>query len=176
MFESNDTFIEEAVKVKETSEIKSKKLGAIAILIILLTTTISLTGILQIVTSVLLIVVGILLIIFITNNKNVEYEYDYTNGSLAIAKIIDNSKRKELLTVESAQLKMVAAVGTNESLKYDHVKLKTYDCSAHDEEAKDYILVAHDEAKGYDFKVIFTPSEALLTAMERYNKRDIYRG
>ena len=176
MFESNDTFVEEAVKVKESSEVKSKKLGAMAMLVILLGGTVTLAGPIQMVLTVLFIVLAIVTIIFFMNNKNVEYEYDYTNGSLSIAKIIDNSKRKELLTVESAHLKMVAAVGTNESLKYDNVKLKTYDCSAHDEEQKDYILVAHNEAKGYDFKVIMTPSDKLLSAMERYNKREIYRG
>ena len=109
-------------------------------------------------------------------NRNIEYEYDYTNGSLEIAKIIDNSKRKKIVNVESAEVKLVAEIGTNESLRFDHVKLKTFDCSAHDSEMKDYILVAHNEAKGYDFKVLFTPSDKLLTAMERYNKRDIYRG
>ena len=70
---------------------------------------------------------------------------------------------------------MVAAVGTNESLKYDHVKLKTYDCSTGNKEDKTYILVAHSEAKGNDFKVIFNPTAKLLDAMSKYNKHDIYR-
>ena len=175
MFETNDTFVEEAVKVKESSQEKSKKLASIAITIILLYSTISLArGILVIISAILLIAFGIYTIILYTN-KNIEYEYDYTNGSLEIAKIIDNSRRKKVVAVESSEIRLVAAIGTNESLKFDHVKLKTYDCSAHDEEQKDYILVAHSEAKGNDFKVIFNPSEKLLSAMEKYNKRDIYR-
>ncbi len=175
MFETNDTFVEEAVKVKESSQEKSKKIASIAITIILLYSTISLArGILIIISAILLIAFGIYTIILYTN-KNIEYEYDYTNGSLEIAKIIDNSRRKKVVAVESSEIRLVAAIGTNESLKFDHVKLKTYDCSAHDEEQKDYILVAHSEAKGDDFKVIFNPSEKLLSAMEKYNKRDIYR-
>ena len=175
MFETNDTFVEEAVKVKESSQEKSKKIASIAITIILLYSTISLArGILIIISAILLIAFGIYTIILYTN-KNIEYEYDYTNGSLEIAKIIDNSRRKKVVAVESSEIRLVAAIGTNESLKFDHVKLKTYDCSAHDEEQKDYILVAHSEAKGHDFKVIFNPSEKLLSAMEKYNKRDIYR-
>lgn len=176
MFESNDTFVEDAVKVKETSEDKSKKLAVLGLTAILLGASVTAPGIFQIIATFLFIVIAMLALIKFSSNNNVEYEYDYTNGSLEIAKIINNSKRKAVVTVESAQLKMVAAVGTNESLKYDHVKLKTYDCSAHDEEMKDYILVAHNEEKGYDFKVKFTPSDKLLTAMEKYNKRDIYRG
>lgn len=176
MFESNDTFVEEAVKVIESAQDRTKKMGALIVTIMLLYSTISLSrGFLTIISAIMLIIMSILTIILFTN-KNIEYEYDYTNGSLEIAKIIDNSKRKSVVTIESSEVKMVAAIGTNESLKYDHVNLKTYDCSAHDEEQKDYILVAHSEAKGNDFKVLFTPSDKLLTAMEKYNKRDIYRG
>ena len=176
MFESNDTFGEDAVKVRENASSKQRKAALVAVLVILLATTVSTVGILQLVLAILLIVDSIMVLREFVYNKNVEYEYDYTNGSLEIAKIINNEKRKKIVTIESAEIKLVAAMGTNESLKFDHVQLKTYDCSAHDEEQKDYILVAHSEAKGNDFKVLFTPSDKLLTAMEKYNKRDIYRG
>ena len=175
MFESNDTFVEDSVKVLETPQERAKKSGAAICTVLLMLATISMTGVIKLILSVLLIVFGILTIILFMN-KNIEYEYDYTNGSLEVAKIIDNSKRKKVVSIESAEIKLVAAIGTNESLRFDHVNLKTYDCSAHNDELKDYILVAHNEAKGYDFKVLFTPSDKLLTAMERYNKRDIYRG
>ncbi len=174
MFETNDTFVEEAVKVIETAQYKTKKTAAALITFVLLVGTVGFSrGILTIIMAILLIIMGIFTIILYTN-KNIEYEYDYTNGSLEIAKIINNEKRKKVVNIESNEVKMVAAVGTNESLKYDHVQLKTYDCSAHDSEQKDYILVAHSEAKGNDFKVIFNPSEKLLSAMKRYNKQDIY--
>ncbi len=176
MFESNDTFVEEAVKVIETAQDKTKKTAASIITLLLLVSLVTYSrGFLTIIMAILLIAMSIYTII-LYSNKNIEYEYDYTNGSLEIAKIINNEKRKKIVTIESAEIKMVAEVGTNESLKYDHVQLKTYDCSAHNEEQKDYILVAHSEAKGNDFKVLFTPSDKLLTAMEKYNKRDIYRG
>lgn len=175
MFESNDTFVEDAVKVVETQQDKAKKTAALVMTLMLLFATANFSrGPLTIVMVILLIVLAILTILLFTN-KNIEYEYDYTNGSLEIAKIINNSKRKKIVSIESSEIKLIAAIGTNESLKFDHVKLKTFDCSAHNEELKDYILVAHSEAKGYDFKVLFTPSEDLLNAMERYNKRDMYR-
>ena len=173
MFETNDTFIEEAVKSKETSSEKTQKIACITATIIFLLGTLLTWGVFKIISVVLFMIFASLTYI-ILGNKNIEYEYDYTNGSLEIAKIINNEKRKKVVTVESSELKMVAAVGTNESLKFDHVQLKTYDCSAHNDEVKDYILVAHSEAKGNDFKVIFNPSEELLNAMKRYNKRDIY--
>ncbi|MBO6283406.1 MAG: hypothetical protein J6M63_05695 [Pseudobutyrivibrio sp.] len=174
MFETNDTFVEEAVKVIETAQDKTRKTCAAVVTFLLLVATVTYSrGILTIIMAILLIIMAIFTII-LYSNKNIEYEYDYTNGSLEIAKIINNEKRKKVVNIESNEVKMVAAVGTNESLKYDHVQLKTYDCSAHDSEQKDYILVAHSEAKGNDFKVIFTPSDKLLNAMAKYNKHDIY--
>ncbi|SHJ19171.1 DUF6106 family protein [Pseudobutyrivibrio xylanivorans] len=176
MFESNDTFVEDSVKVLETAQDKQRKLGLMAMCLVSLGGFTVMDNHLKYIFLIAFIVMIVIDLFLIVNNKNVEYEYDYTNGSLEIAKIIDNSKRKKVVTIESSEIKMVAAMGTNESLRFDHVQLKTYDCSAHNEELKDYILVAHSEAKGNDFKVLFTPSDKLLTAMEKYNKRDIYRG
>ena len=174
MFESNDTFVEEAVKVLETAQDKQRKIGLMALCLVTLGGFTVMDNHLKYIFLIAFVVIMLIDLFLIVNNKNVEYEYDYTNGSLEIAKIIDNSKRKKVVTVEASEVKMVAAIGTNESLKYDHVQLKTYDCSAHDSEQKDYILVAHSEAKGNDFKVLFTPSEKLLNAMSKYNKHDIY--
>lgn len=174
MFESNDTFVEDAVKVKLSGADRAKNNGLIAVSLLLLWATISITGAARLIVAVLFVICAVITVIVLMN-RNIEYEYDYTNGSLEIAKIVDNSKRKKIVSIESAELRMVAAVGTNESLKYDNVKLKTYDCSAHDPNIKTYILVAHSEAKGNDFKVIFNPSEKLINAMMKYNKREIYQ-
>jgi len=173
MFESNDTFVEEAVKVVESGAMKAKKLCLLAATLLFCVAMISTTGIIKTILAILTIVAG-LSYCWILGYKNIEYEYDYTNGSLEIAKIINNEKRKKVVSIEPSEVKLVAAVGTNESLKYDHVNLKTYDCSSNQEDDKDYILVAHSEPKGYDFKVIFNPSEKLLNAMSKYNKHEIY--
>ena len=91
MFESNDTFVEDAVKSKETSEDKIKKAASIVAAVVFLGATVVTAGIVQIASIVLLIVNAVIAFILI-GNKNIEYEYDYTNGSLEIAKIINNSK------------------------------------------------------------------------------------
>ena len=171
MFESNDTFVEDAVKSKPTGSQGAIRIASLVITIILAIAT--LMGVFLPFSAVLCIIF-IVITFIIMGNKNIEFEYDYTNGSLEIAKIINNEKRKKIVSVESAEIRQIAAIGTNESLKYDNVKMKIYDCSAHDENVKDYILVAHNEEKNYDFKVLFSPSEKLINAMKKYNKRDIY--
>ena len=104
MFESNDTFVEEAVKVIETAQDKTKKTAATVITLILLVSLVTYSrGFLTIIMAILLIAMAIYTII-LYSNKNIEYEYDYTNGSLEIAKIINNEKRKKVVNVESSVL------------------------------------------------------------------------
>ncbi len=174
MFETNDTFIEEAVKAKAKPSDAAKKGGMVAVTVILLLSVPVLGGVPGLVASGLLIASAIYTIVLM-GYKNIEFEYDYTNGSLEIAKIINNEKRKKVLSIESSEVKLVAALGTNEALKFDNVKLKTYDCSTGNSEDKTYILVGHSEAKGNDFKVVFNPSEDLINAMYKYNRNEVYK-
>ncbi|MBO6129802.1 MAG: hypothetical protein J6P79_13050, partial [Pseudobutyrivibrio sp.] len=64
MFETNDTFVEEAVKVIETAQDKQRKICALAVTFLLLGGTVSFSrGFLTIIMAILLIIMGILTII-----------------------------------------------------------------------------------------------------------------
>lgn len=168
MFESNDTFVEQVVKSKATAMDKMPRTILLVATILLFLASIVVAPSLFIVAVIL----GVLTYMFWP--VNFEYEYDYTNGSLVIARITNNSKRKVIASVESAEVRLIAAEGTNESLRYDHVQLKTIDASAHVEDMKNFVLVAHDDKKNADYKIVFNPNEKLLNAMKRYNKREIF--
>ncbi|MCR4694970.1 MAG: DUF6106 family protein [Pseudobutyrivibrio sp.] len=170
MFESNDTYVEEAVKSAETKKQSTVKNCFLALTIILLAATAIMPNLI----FTILLIVSAIFTILKFSEKNVEYEYIYTNGSLDVAKIINNSKRKKVVSVESADVMMIAELGTNEALKYDNANMKFFDCSAHNEEKTDYILVGHSQEKDFDFKMLFTPGEKLMNAMKRYNKQKIY--
>ncbi|CBK75500.1 hypothetical protein CIY_29780 [Butyrivibrio fibrisolvens 16/4] len=105
MFESNDTFVEDAVKVVETPQDKTRKLGLMAMCLVTLGGFTVMDNHLKYIFLIAFIVLIVIDLFLIVNNKNVEYEYDYTNGSLEIAKIIDNSKRKKLLVSNQARLR-----------------------------------------------------------------------
>ena len=169
MFESNDTFVEQAVKSNETGKQKGLK---VFFAIMVLVSAFFMFSFSFIIGFILVVVFGILFILQ-SNKSKTEYEYDYTNGTLDIARITNNSKRKRILSIEAAEVRLVAPMGTNEALKYDHLNLKSYNCSANDPEVRNFILVAHDTKKNEDFQVIWNPNEKLLNAMKRYNKRDI---
>lgn len=167
MFESNDTFVEQVVKARSTAKDNLPRYIFIALSIVSLLLSVVIPFL-----SAIFVFFIVMTYVFWANNH--EYEYDYTNGSLVIAKITNNSKRKVIASVESSEVKMVAAVGTNEALRYDHLNLKTVDCSAHDEKVKNYVLVAHDDKKNCDYKIVFNPNEKLLNAMKRYNRHEIF--
>ena len=44
------------------------------------------------------------------NNQRIEYDYTFTNGILDIAKIINNSKRKKLLSLDVKEFEVVAPI------------------------------------------------------------------
>ncbi len=173
MTDSGKVFIEEFVKGKEASGHKAARI--VAIVGIPVTALFALMGIFAII-MVLLCVACIIITFIMSGSGNIEYEYSYTtgNGSLDIAKIINNSKRKAVISIDPTDVRQVAAEGTNEYLKYDHVQLKTFDCSSMTDGLKKYVLVAHDSKKNEEYKVFFNPSEELIEAMKKYNKREIF--
>ena len=95
---------------------------------------------------------------------------DYTDGSLDIAKIVNNSKRKELLSVEAANIKTIVPADSNQALGLEHQQLKVIDASSHNDEDKTYVMVFHSDKKSCDYKVLWNPSEKLLKASMRTNK------
>ena len=167
MFESNDTFIEEAVRRYMTPSEKTIKTGAtggmvVSLLLMFITVFPLVFAALFIVCLVLVIVYG--------RKAGLDFEYDYTNGSLDIAKIVNNSKRKELLSVEAANIKTIVPADSNQALGLEHQQLKVIDASSHNDEDKTYVMVFHSDKKGCDYKVLWNPSEKLLKAIMRTNK------
>lgn len=173
MTDSGKVFIEEFVKGKETVGHKALRIGAI--IGIPVTAVFAIIGIFTII-AVILCIACIIITFIMSGSGNIEYEYSYTtgNGSLDIAKIINDNKRKAIISVDPTDIRQVAAEGTNEYLKYDHVELKEFDCSAQGDEHKKYVLIGHDNKKGEDYKIFFNPSEELIEAMKKYNKREIF--
>lgn len=100
-----DNFAEQLVTRYET---KSEKASRVATMVTgsLFTICLILMGLLQLSHIVLAIMFFVLAIgggyatYLFVQNKSVEYEYTFTNGSLDIDKIIAQKKRKALLTVE----------------------------------------------------------------------------
>ena len=63
-----------------------------------------------------LIVVGLF---YIRVNIRVEYEYSFTNGELDVDKVVNNTKRKRLLTVDMRKIEKMAPVEDESYAAYD---------------------------------------------------------
>ncbi len=72
-------------------------------------------------------------------NTDVEFEYIQTETDLDIDKVIANSSRKHILTVELKQVMVVAPVGSPELDRFQN--LKTRDFSAQNPKEPPYVMV-----------------------------------
>ncbi len=100
-----DNFAEQLVKKELTSSDKTKNtltvVGGIALTVIFAVASFMMLG------SIIIAFIGMILAIacgcgtfLMARNSNVEYEYTFTNGELDIDKIIAQSKRKPMLTIQ----------------------------------------------------------------------------
>ena len=65
----------------------------------------------------------------IKNNQRIEYDYTFTNGTLDIAKIYNNSRRKKLLTTDVKEFEVLAPTsddGFQRSLQHPGIKKLNY--------------------------------------------------
>lgn len=130
---------------------------------------------------------------------NIEYEYEYTNGTLEIHKIRKKTKRTKLLVIENNDVMVMAPGGHEKVRAYKGRKMKTYDLSsmiefdkrqATPEELKEmgepedkilnievkhlfYVLI-FKKGKGEEQKLFFEPSKEMAEAMQQYNPSKVF--
>ncbi|HCS74196.1 MAG TPA: hypothetical protein DIW17_10005 [Clostridiales bacterium] len=66
---------------------------------------------------------------FVKNNQKLEYDYTFTNGTLDIAKIYNNSRRKKLLTTDVREFEILAPAsdeGFQRMLQHPGIKKLNY--------------------------------------------------
>lgn len=178
MYESNDTFYEEVVERVGYSVPKTRRTTYLIVFAIFLVFTLgSLITAPAIILLAMFLFTLLTLVMFIVSfmKRELQFEYSYTNGSVDVAKIFENEKRKHLLTFEAQDINVLAKEGTNEALKFDNVSMKTYDCSSHDSEAKTYVMVCHNQKTNQNYKVIWNPSEKMVDDLKRLNSTNVYK-
>ncbi|MDD3839997.1 MAG: hypothetical protein PHP06_05420 [Clostridia bacterium] len=102
------------------------------------------------------------------NSLTVEYEYTFTNGELDFAKVIMNSKRKELLTINVEDFEVLSPI-TNNSFKgvlNDRNISKTFRFHRNKQADKLFYATFNDET-GKKL-LIFEPSNKLVDMIKIY--------
>ena len=120
--------------------------------------------------SLVIVVIGICIISAYAMDKNVEYEYTLTDGSVEIAVVYNGSKRKELFAFEMDNVSMIVPKG---SLRIDNEKFnRKRDYSSKKKDAKIICLVLErDKEKQL---VMLEPNEKAMEHIRIYARNKIY--
>ena len=122
----------------------------------------------------LLLIAGIIYIAYIfISRRNVEYEYAVTNGDLDIDIIINQKKRKRMLSANCKEFEVVARVNspqyTNEIKTCKNIK----DFSSHNKEAEVWFISMRKE--GQHTVILFEPLAQMIDNFAIFIPRKVFR-
>lgn len=119
-------------------------------------------------------IVGVVLVaamIFLFPMLNLEYEYVFVDGQLDFDRITGKSRRKTMLRIDLEQVEIIAPEGSHALDGYTYLELARKDFSSGDKNSKPYIVIANAEEKKY--RIVFEPSEKMITMMKQKSPRKI---
>ncbi len=101
----------------------------------------------------------------------VEYEYSFTNGIVDISQVLNNSRRKELVSIKTREVELVAPIDDprlfNIEKRQGIKKVK----AVLNADSRIYFAVFRKNEQQY--LVYFEPSEEFLRYMRMYNERNV---
>ncbi|HHY82382.1 MAG TPA: hypothetical protein GX505_06845 [Clostridiales bacterium] len=107
----------------------------------------------------------------VRNNQRIEYDYTFTNGILDIAKVINNSRRKKLLSANIKEFEIIAPAsddGFMKMLQYPGIKKFNYFLNRGG--GLYYGIFTHNGDKSI---LVFEPSEEMLKMFKLVNPRNV---
>lgn len=105
------------------------------------------------------------------NNQKIEYDYTFTNGTLDIAKVINNSRRKKLLTTDIREFEVIAPASDDGFQRMlQHPGIKKFNCFLNRGGGLYYGVFTHNSQKSI---LIFEPSEEMVRLFKLVNPRNV---
>ena len=154
--------------------VKKKPSGAMAALKIVLIGIAAVTGLLGIMGLIVFLIIAVVAGVgayFVNLNANLEYEYLYVDKQLTVDKIMAQTKRKKVDTLDLERMEILAPIKSWHLDDYKNRQLKTVDYSTGVEEKPDrrYCLIYNGEKR-----IIFEPNEAMVTAIKSIAPRKVF--
>lgn len=109
------------------------------------------------------------------NNQRIEYDYTFTNGIFDVAKVINNSKRKKLLSVNVKEFEVVAPIsdeGFERMLHHKNID-KKYNVFLNKGSRLYYGIFNHEGTKSM---IVFEPGEEMIKIFKVFNPRAVKIG
>ena len=101
---------------------------------------------------------------FLHQNADVEFEYIHTNGDFDIDKVISNSSRKRVVSVDLGRVDIIAPVGSPELERFEGLKKADY--SAKDSENPPYGMVCM--VKGNRKLLLLQLDDKMLASLKKW--------
>ena len=159
-----DLYLEQLVERKNT-----KKTGLFKFVLIMVT-LFSIPLITKSAYFVFLPIALLVVVIFCEKLTDVEYEYIFFNGNIDIDKIMAKEYRKRIVSTGLHEVEVIAPTGSLEIQQYR--KVKKYNYSSRRKGVKTYQMVINH--KGKRARIVFEPTEELLTEMKLTAPRKVY--
>ncbi|HZJ82660.1 MAG TPA: hypothetical protein VFD57_02510 [Clostridia bacterium] len=106
------------------------------------------------------------------NNQRIEYDYTFTNGILDVAKVINNKKRKRLLSTNVRDFEIIAPTseeGFQRMLNHKGIE-KKHNYFLNPGGGLYYGLFIHEGKKSM---IVFEPSQKMVEMFKIYNPRNV---
>lgn len=165
---TNDVFVERMVKKRMDSKDAAIFAGAallgIVIIALGMLVLFPLTGVIAI---PLFILIGVCFGLFkLFAMRNLEFEYSFTNGFMAVDKIMNRSSRKRLTSFECKEVEEIGEYPKNQTrLQSREVQSKIFASEFSDGRESWYLLV--NTKKTGKTLLVFDPDERLLEAIKK---------
>ncbi|MBN2878774.1 MAG: hypothetical protein JXN65_03995 [Clostridia bacterium] len=106
------------------------------------------------------------------NSMRIDYEYSFTNGVLDIAQVKNNTKRKEILSIDTKEeLELIAPIMTDEFLRYQCMNdIKRINAWLNRDIKKHFAVIKKD---GQRIMLVFEPSENMINTLKKYNPQKV---
>ena len=167
-----DIFIEKLVKKQKTSKDMLKAIGLILASLVIVFFIVPLIPFVK--GFLIFFIVAIpFFAYYVIKSQNVEYEYAYTNGELDVDRIVAESRRKRLLSVDCKDFEIVAKVSSDKySDEYRKIPNKVEAVSSM---TSPDVYFAVFENGGKRTILYFEPNDKMIEAMWKYIPRKFFK-
>ncbi|TAH67876.1 MAG: hypothetical protein EWM47_08575 [Anaerolineaceae bacterium] len=116
-------------------------------------------------------VIIIVLVFFFYPRLSVEYEYVFVDGQLDFDRITGKAKRKTMLRIDFEQVEIMAPFNSPALDSYNNIQLEKKDFSSLSKDSKPYAIIVSAGSK--KMKILFEPSEKMLSVIKQKNSRKV---
>ncbi|WP_028991367.1 hypothetical protein [Thermoanaerobacter thermocopriae] len=167
-----DAFIEKLVKKQKTSKDTLFSIGVVVAALIIVFGVIPLIPIVRNLWIFFLFLFAYLAY-YLIRSRNIEFEYSLTNSELDVDKIIDQKKRKHVISVDCRDFEVMAKINSDKFTQ--DIKTIKNRIEAVSSMSSPDVYFAVFEDKGLKTVLFFEPNEKMIEVIARYIPRKLFR-